>query len=78
MTSLEFALSLIIALVTFLAFALTLATILLGNDKTKTAAVELFKSFVRGSVNRSTKPQNASDNAKNYPDKVKQKGKVEV
>lgn len=78
MSSLEFALSLIVALGTFLAFALTLATILLGNDKTKTAAVELFKSFVRGPTNRPTKPKNAPDNAKSYPVKGKQKGKAKV
>ena len=78
MSSLEFALSLIVAMMLFLAFALTLATILLGNDKTKTAAVELFKGLVRGAANRSMLPRNTPDDAKNYPDKVKQPDKQEA
>jgi hypothetical protein len=72
MSKLEFALSLIIVLITFLAFALTLATILLGSDKTKMAAVELFRSFVRGTAARSAKPQDASDNSKSSPVAVNQ------
>jgi hypothetical protein len=78
MSSLEFALSLIIALMMFLAFALTLATILLGNNKTKMAAVELFRGFIRGTTSRSTRPQNAPSDAKSYPDKVKQTGEEKV
>lgn len=70
MSHLEFALSLVVALLTFLAFALTLATILLGNDKTKTAAVELFKSFVRRPMAPPTLPKDAGDDAKNRPAEV--------
>jgi hypothetical protein len=78
MSHMEFALSLVVALLTFLAFALTLATILLGNDKTKTAAVELFKSFVRRPMTPPTLPKDAGDDAKNRPAEVTHTGEEKV
>lgn len=80
MTPLEFALSLLISLMVFLAFAMTIATILLGSNKTKTEARKLFQVLLRQFLSYSSHRQIKSGavNLQDCPKAVKQKDKSKV
>jgi hypothetical protein len=47
MSALEFALSTLIVIVAFLAFALTMVVVLLGDKDAKAKAKKIFQSFIK-------------------------------
>lgn len=80
MSSLEFALSLIVTLMAFLAFAMTIATILLGSKKTKVEAKKLFHALIKSFLPYSSSRRTTDSvlNLQDQPKAVKQEGRSKV